>query len=64
MTTAPESVAAVKLLADVDAAQNEARPDRRPFNPVIFMDALHRRGWAITAIEPIEAPAPTQEEPT
>lgn len=45
--TAADSLAAFKLLHDVDAAATEARPLRMTFNPVVFLEALHKRGWVI-----------------
>jgi hypothetical protein len=53
----PDSLSAFKLLHDVDAAATEARPMRMTFNPVMFLEALHKRGWVIVQ-------KPTEEEST
>lgn len=53
MTTAPESVKLLKLFADVGLAHAETY--KRGFDPGAFLAALHARGWAITATEPIAA---------
>jgi hypothetical protein len=47
MTT--DSRLAFKLFDDVATAADEAKPSgtRGPFNPIQFMESLHKRGWVI-----------------
>ena len=61
MTTAPDSVKACQLFDALLSAH--AQSYNRGFNPGLFLQTLHAKGWAVTAIEPIVAePAADQAD--